>query len=171
VLKMLILPRKKGMMAVSQVGTSCLNSVKLCLPIVKAIRKISVIKRHIVVDTNFSPCDPGRAANISDKAGAIKMFEESRDHASLPRVENILLDGNYTGQPFVYKIREILNCSVEVVKRSEISTFKVIPKRWVVERCFARPKKSRRLFKNVERKIPTSKQMVVLAFLSILMKK
>jgi transposase len=67
------------------------------------------------------------------------------------------IDGGYTGQPFADKIREILNCSVEVVKRFDEHMFKVIPKRWVVERCFARLKKYRRLFKNVERKIPTSK--------------
>ncbi|MDR0690629.1 MAG: hypothetical protein LBF32_00900 [Streptococcaceae bacterium] len=46
-----------------------------------------------------------------------------------------------------------------------------MPKRWVVERCFTRLKKSRRLFKNVERKLSMSKQMVVLAFLSILIKR
>jgi transposase len=99
------------------------------------------------------------------------MFEKSRNRASLPEVENILLDGGYKGQPFADKIKKILGCSVEIVKRSDEHMFKVIPKRWVVERCFAWLEKARRLFKNVERKIPTSNQMVVLAFLAILMKR
>jgi transposase len=147
----------------------CQTSVRQSL---RQFAKVSGIKRHIAVDTNgFPHAIHVTTANISDKAGAIEMFEESRDRASLPRVENILLDGGYTGQPFADKIREILNCSVEVVKRSDVGMFKVIPKRWVVERCFAWLEKSRRLFKNVERKIPTSKQMVVLAFLAIFIKR
>jgi transposase len=108
-------------------------------------------------------------ANISDKAGAVEMFEKARTF--LPRVENILCDGGYIGQPFADKIKNILGCPVEVVKRSDEHNFKVIPKRWVVERCFAWLEKSRRLFKNVERKLSTSKQMVVLAFLGLLIKR
>ncbi|AXY11492.1 hypothetical protein CUC43_33470 (plasmid) [Bacillus thuringiensis LM1212] len=49
--------------------------------------------------------------------------------------------------------------------------FQVIPKRWIIERSFAWLKKYRRLFKNVERKLETSKQMVVLGFLAILIKR
>jgi len=52
----------------------------------------------------------------------------TRDRASLPRVENILVDGGYTGQAFADKIRKILGCPVEVVKRSDEHGFKVIPK-------------------------------------------
>ncbi|MDR0614386.1 MAG: hypothetical protein LBF82_00205 [Lactobacillales bacterium] len=59
------------------------------------------------------------------------MFESAS--AFLPRVENVLCDSDYKGQPFANKIREILNCSVEVVKRSDVGMFKVIPKRWVGE--------------------------------------
>ncbi|MES1050553.1 transposase, partial [Bacillus thuringiensis] len=44
-------------------------------------------------------------------------------------------------------------------------------KRWIVERSFAWLEKYRRLFKNVERKLETSKQMVVLGFLAILIKR
>ena len=43
-------------------------------------------------------------------------------------------------------------------------TFVVLPKRWVVERSFAWLEKCRRLWKNCERKLNTSLQMVVLAF-------
>lgn len=43
------------------------------------------------------------------------------------------------GKAFAQSVREILSeqVSVQVAKRSELRTFKVIPKRWVVERCFA----------------------------------
>lgn len=47
----------------------------------------------------------------------------------------------------------------------------VIPKRWVVERSFAWLEKCRRLWKNCERKLHTSLQMVVLAFFVLLLKR
>jgi hypothetical protein len=92
-LKMLILLKKKVMMAA---------------------RRFPISSVTLLLIPTFPHAIQGRAANISDQAGAIEMLEESRDHASLPRIENILLDGGYTGQPFADKIREILNCSLRL---------------------------------------------------------
>ncbi|MEB9337614.1 transposase, partial [Bacillus sp. GeD10] len=83
----------------------------------------------------------------------------------------ILTDGGYTGAKFQQEIQKLLNAEVQVAKRSESHQFQVIPKRWIVERSFAWLEKYRRLFKNVERKLETSKQMVVLGFLAILIKR
>ena len=58
-----------------------------------------------------------------------------------------------------------------MVKRSESHKFVVLPKRWIVERSFAWLEKCHRLWKNCERKLDTSAQMVVLAFISLLMKR
>ena len=58
-----------------------------------------------------------------------------------------------------------------MVKRSELHTFVVLPKRWVVERSFAWLEKCRRLWKNCERKLNTSLQMVVLAFATLISEK
>jgi transposase len=60
---------------------------------------------------------------------------------------------------------------VEIAKRSELPKFAVIPKRWVVERSFAWLEKCRRLWKNCERTLHTSEQFIVLAFLSLLLKR
>lgn len=65
--------------------------------------------------------------------------------------------------------KEMLGGTVEIAKRNELHTFAVIPKRWVVERSFAWLEKCRRLWKNCERKINTSLQMTVLAFLVLLL--
>ena len=59
---------------------------------------------------------------------------------------------------------------MEVVKRNELHTFVVLPKRWVVERSFGWLEKCRRLWKNCERKLNTSLQMVVLAFAVLILK-
>ena len=86
-------------------------------------------------------------------------------------VKSIMVDGGYTGKPFADTVNELLGATVEVAKRNELHTFKVIPKRWVVERSFAWLEKCRRLWKNTERKLNTSLQFVVLAFLVLLLKR
>ena len=60
---------------------------------------------------------------------------------------------------------------MEVVKRSELRTFVVLPKRWVVERSFAWLEKCRRLWKNCERKLNTSLQMMVLDFATLILRR
>jgi transposase len=60
---------------------------------------------------------------------------------------------------------------VEVVKRNELHRFAVLPKRWVVERTFGWLEKYRRLWKNCERKIHSTLQMTVLAFILATSKK
>ena len=86
-------------------------------------------------------------------------------------VQNVLVDGGYTGDPFAAGVQSLLGASVEVVKRNEMHTFVVLPKRWVVERSFAWLEKCRRLWKNCERKLNTSLQMVVLAFAALILKR
>ena len=89
----------------------------------------------------------------------------------LSNVSNFLVDGGYTGEPFAAAIKETLGATIEVAKRSELHKFTVTPKRWVVERSFGWLEKCRRLWKNCERKINTSLQMVVLAFVRLLVKR
>ena len=133
-------------------------------------KKVSGIKRHIVVDTNgLLHGVEVTTANITDRDGAILLAKRSKQNLS--KVKKLLVDGGYSGKPFANTIKEILGAEVEVVKRSELHTFKVIPKRWVVERSFAWLEKCRRLWKNCERKLSTSRQMIILAFVSLLMKR
>ena len=125
---------------------------------------VSGIKRHLAVDTQGLPhAIHITTANITDRAGALEAF--SLHHLSLGDVTNVLADGGYTGKNLADRVRDILGCPVEIAKRSELHTFAVIPKRWVVERSFAWLDKCRRLWKNCERKLHTSLTMVVLAFL------
>lgn len=97
------------------------------------------------------------------------MLECSKDNLS--DVLNVLVDGGYTGEKFADQIKSIIGATVEVAKRSELHKFVVIPQRWIVERSFAWLEKCRRLWKNCERKIHTSLQMVLLAFLNLLLKR
>jgi transposase len=108
-------------------------------------------------------------ANVTDRNGAILMF--SAPGFSLPSLKTVLCDGGYTGDDFSNKIHALTQANVQIAKRSELHTFAVIPKRWIVERSFGWLDKFRRLWKNCERKLANTLNMVNLAFLSILLRR
>ena len=133
-------------------------------------KKVSGIKRHIAVDTQGLPhAIAMTTAEVNDRNGALLMFLLNDD--ALSRVEKVLVDGGYTGERFEDLVFRILGAKVEVAKRNELHKFAVIPKRWVVELSFAWLEKCRRLWKNCERKLHTSEQFIVLAFLALLLKR
>lgn len=133
-------------------------------------KKISGIKRHIAVDTQGLPhAIHVTTANVTDRNGAESMVLNEKENLS--DVKKLLVDGGYSGENFASTIKNILGADVEVAKRNELHKFVVIPKRWVVERSFGWLEKCRRLWKNCERKLNTSLQMVVMAFIRLLLKR
>lgn len=133
-------------------------------------KKVSGIKRHIAVDTNGLPHGIAvTTANVTDRDGAVELTKCSKENFSA--VEKMLVDGGYSGEKFAQTIKKAIGATVEVVRRNELHTFAVIPKRWVVERSFAWLEKCRRLWKNCERKLSTSRHMVILAFISLLLRR
>lgn len=133
-------------------------------------KKVSGIKRHIAVDSNGLPHSIGiTTANITDREGILLSLKAWK--SNLLEVENVLADGGYTGEKFAHSVKEILGATVEIAKRNELHTFSVIPKRWVVERSFAWLDKCRRLWKNCERKLNSSLNMIFLAFISLILKR
>ncbi|SDY79242.1 Transposase [Acinetobacter kyonggiensis] len=131
-------------------------------------KKVSGIKRHIIVDTQGLP--HGILVTTADKTdhqGALDAVRLNKQ--ILQNVEVVLLDGGYTGEPFSLAVKNLIRARVEVAKRSELHRFAVIPQRWVVERSFAWLEKCRRLWKNCERYLNTSLQFINLAFLRLLL--
>lgn len=109
-------------------------------------------------------------ANVTDRTGAIDMINyycDVTNHLSL--LKKVLADGGYTGKNFANAVKDLSNADVEIVKRSELHSFAVLPKRWIVERSFAWLDKCRRLWKNCERKLHNSFQMFSLAFIRLLL--
>lgn len=133
-------------------------------------KKVSGIKRHLGVDTNGLPhAIHITPANATDRAGALTMFEHATHNLS--GIQKVLADGGYSGTPFATAIHVLLGAEVEIAKRNELHRFTVIPKRWVVERSFAWLEKCRRLWKNCERLLASSRAMVQLAFIRILLQR
>ncbi|MDR2871649.1 MAG: transposase, partial [Xanthomonadaceae bacterium] len=110
-------------------------------------------------------------AEVTDRKGALEALGRCRQ--GLKQVSNVLCDSGYVGEPFAQSVRAVLgeHVTVQIAKRSELHAFKVMPKRWVVERSFAWLEKNRRLWKNCERLLNTSLQFIHLAFLALLLKR
>ena len=135
-------------------------------------KKVSGIKRHIAVDTQGLPHAVAvTTAEVTDRKGALQALKRCK--SSLGRVQSVLCDSGYRGKPFAQGVQEIVggHVTVQIAKRSELHTFKVMPKRWIVERSFAWLEKNRRLWKNCERLLNTSLQFVHLAFLGLLLRR
>jgi transposase len=135
-------------------------------------KKVSGIKRHIGVDSQGLPHAVAvTTAEVTDRKGALQAMRRCK--SSLGAVQSVLADSGYTGKPFAQGVREILgeHATVQIAKRSELHTFKVMPQRWIVERSFAWLEKNRRLWKNCERHINTSLQFIHLAFLALLLRR
>jgi len=127
------------------------------------------VKIHIAVDVlGFPYAIAVTTANISDIKGGIEMFSQPSFY-SFSTIKTTLCDGTYEGDNFANAIKELIGAKVEVAKRSEPHTFAVIPKRWIVERSFAWLDKCRRLWKNCERKLENTLNMVKLVFVRLLL--
>ncbi len=135
-------------------------------------KKVSGIKRHIGVDTQGLPhAIAVTTAEVTDRKGALQAMQRCKD--SLDKVQSVLADSGYVGEPFAQSVRDTLGevVTVQIAKRNELHKFAVIPKRWVVERSFAWLEKNRRLWKNCERWLNTSLQFIHLAFLAMLLRR
>ncbi|WP_374672359.1 IS5 family transposase [Acidovorax temperans] len=135
-------------------------------------KKVSGIKRHIAVDTLGLPHAVAiTTAEVTDRQGALAAFKRCK--SSMGQIQSLLADGGYTGAPFAQGVKDILgeHVTVQIAKRSDLHSFRVMPKRWVVERSFAWLEKNRRLWKNCERWLNTSLQFVHLAFLALVLRR
>lgn len=99
------------------------------------------------------------------------MIVDAQSVKTTDLTKNSGYDGGYTGNDFADQVKLILNVKTTVAKRNELHMFTVLPQRWIVERSWSWLDKCRRLWKNCERALNSSLQMVVLAFLKIVLKR
>ncbi len=108
------------------------------------------------------------SAGIQDRAAARAVL--MRLFCRFEGITKVFLDGGYTGK-LIGWAKEMFGYDVEVVKRDELHTFKVLPKRWVVERTFAWLNWSRRLSKDYELRHTSAETMIHIAFAHLLLKR
>ncbi len=132
-------------------------------------KKVNGRKRHLLVDTiGLVLRVLVLPANIQDRDGAQRLLEAFFGQKTRRRVKHIWADGGYAGA-WLATARRLWRCTVEVVKRNELHTFKLLPRRWVVERTFGWLGRSRRLNRDYERQAATGETMVYLAMIRLML--
>lgn len=131
-------------------------------------------KRHLLVDTAglLLVCYVHSAA-VNDRTGA-KLVLGWLDE-QYPGIELVWLDGGYANEVDDHLIgwadREI-GVRLEVVKRSDdVKGFRVLPRRWVVERTFAWLGRCRRLARDFERRAIHAEAWVHLAMIGLMLRR
>jgi transposase len=129
-------------------------------------KKVNGRKRHIAVDTiGLLLTVLVTAAGVQDRDGARPLLWNLR--RAFPRIKLAWADGGYAGK-LVTWAKTRLKLTVEIVKRTELHTFKVLPRRWVVERTFAWITRSRRTVRDYER-LPAHHETIVYWSMIIIM--
>ena len=133
-----------------------------------AAKRIKGRKRHLLVDTLglvlgalVSP------ANLPEREGALGLLKVTM--GSLQWLRRLWVDGGYCGETFAQQVQELRpKVEVEVVKRSDDTQgFKVLPRRWVVERTFAWLMQHRRLVRDYETSESSAEAWIYLAMIRI----
>ena len=135
-------------------------------------KRIKGRKRHLTVDSEGSPIVLAvHSADIQDRDAAPDVIVELLRKA--PEVSKVFADGGYRGPKLRDTLaRRGLRELVEIVEKpKDITTFTVLPRRWVVERTFAWMGRCRRLAKDFERSEASSLAWATLAACRFLMRR
>jgi putative transposase len=130
-------------------------------------KKIKGIKRHIIVDSlGLILAIAIQSGSTQDRNGAAEVV--GKLVGSWRKIIKIFADSGYSGT-LLQKIKQRFKITVEIIKRTEEHRFKVLPKRWIVERTFAWLETNRRNAKYYERLSDTGIAMVHLSAIRIML--
>jgi transposase len=127
-------------------------------------KRVNGRKRHIAVDTaGLLLAVVVTIAGIQDRDGACRLLTALR--ARFSTIGLVWADGGYAGR-LVTWARTVLAVTVTIVKRTDdLSGFRVIPRRWVVERTLAWISKHRRCVRDYETLPEHSEAVVYIAMI------
>ena len=132
-------------------------------------KKVKGRKRHILVDIlGLLVVVIVTAASVQDRDAVPALLREAKTCSS--RLINTLVDGAYNGD-VIGRASKDTGIGVEMVKRSDIKGFVVVPKRWIVERSFGWINRERRLSKDYERTIESSETWIRLTFIHVMVRR
>jgi transposase len=110
-------------------------------------------------------------ASIQERAGAKILLSRALEQG-FTRLGLIGADGGYSGKPFLDWVLQHCGWLAEIVKRSDDAEgFTVPPRRWVVERTFGWLVRFRRLSRDYEERLGTSKATTYAAMVWTIVKR
>jgi transposase len=125
-------------------------------------------KRHIVTDTNgLLLAVRVHEANIQDVHGAVALLEHLG--IKFPKLRHVFADRIYRGKQLVTAVSHCGPWTIEIVERPQgVKGFRLLPRRWVVERTFAWFGRCRRLAKDFEGSAATEVAWLLVAHFRLL---
>ncbi|MFE7245420.1 IS5 family transposase [Streptomyces sp. NPDC057580] len=129
-------------------------------------------KRHVIVDTmGLLLVVAVTSASVQDRAGGRAVL--ARLAEGFRTVSLVWADGGYANSVDSRLLSwawNALNIVVEIVKRTDdVKGFKVLPRRWVVERTFGWLVRNRRLARDYERLTATPEAMIKVAMIRLML--
>jgi transposase len=109
-------------------------------------------------------------ANIQDRDGAALVLDE-RTRAMWPFILRIFADAGYQGPRAALAAANSGSWIIEIVKRTEMHQFVVLPMRWIVERTLAWISINRRMMRDFERYARTVAAFVRLAMIKLMLRR
>jgi transposase len=127
-------------------------------------KRVNGRKRHLAVDTGgLLLAVVVTIAGIQDRDGAVRLLAALR--AKFSTIGLIWADGGYAGRLVTWAL-QVLGFTVTIVKRTDdLTGFRVIPRRWVVERTLAWISKHRRCVRDYETLPEHAEAMVYIAMI------
>ena len=132
-------------------------------------KKITGRKRHLLVDTlGLVLLVLVLPAHIQDRDAARHLLQKFFGQNSRRHLKHLWADGGYAGTLVGWALK-LWRCTIEIVKRTDAHTFRVLPRRWVVERTFGWLGRYRRLSRDYERHARTGETMIYLAMIRLML--
>lgn len=132
-------------------------------------KKVNGRKRHLLVDTlGLVLMVLVLPANLQDRDGAKQLLKAFFGRSRRRCLKHLWADGGYTGALVAWAQR-LWRCTLQIVKRTDAHAFRVLPRRWVVERTFGWLGRYRRLNRDYERQAQTGETMVYVAMIQLML--
>ena len=132
-------------------------------------------KRHTMVDTlGLVLRVVVTAASTPERAGGKQVMQQVHqlEHKRIARLHWVWADGGYHGEAFLRWAIDTVGWLIQVVLRPEQTKgFKLLKKRWVVERTFGWWNWSRRLSKDYERSTASAETMIYLSMTRLMLRR
>ena len=110
------------------------------------------------------------AADVQDRDGDVLLM--STMFGLFPFLLKLYADSGYQGPKFQQGMKRVCRqINVEIVKRSDVGKFVVLPKRWIVERTIGWISRNRRLARDFERHCRIAAAFVRMAMIRIMLRR